>query len=143
MKKPYIKLVIPGNPVAKARPRFYRRGRFVGTYNSQVTDEGKAMLQIQQQYKEMLITEPVEVEIQAFFKRPNYHYGSGRNRLRLKSSAPPYCLKNKDVDNLAKFYLDCMNDVVWQDDSQVVRLTVEKAWAEDREPKTIIKIKLL
>src|SRR5574343_290673 len=36
-----ITLTIPGNPIAKKRPRFVRRGKFVGTYNCQETEEGR------------------------------------------------------------------------------------------------------
>jgi Holliday junction resolvase RusA-like endonuclease len=41
-----------------------------------------------------------------------------------------------DVDNLAKFVNDVAQGILWGDDSQVVRLTVEKVWAE--EDKTTI-----
>lgn len=41
-----------------------------------------------------------------------------------------------DVDNLAKFVNDAAQGILWRDDSQVVRLTVEKVWAE--EDKTTI-----
>jgi len=41
-----------------------------------------------------------------------------------------------DVDNLAKFVNDAAQGILWCDDSQVVRLTVEKVWAE--EDKTTI-----
>lgn len=41
-----------------------------------------------------------------------------------------------DVDNLAKFVNDASQGILWRDDSQVVRLTVEKVWAE--EDKTTI-----
>ena len=37
----YIK--VPGNPIAKNRPRFARRGKYVTTYSDQQTEEGKAL----------------------------------------------------------------------------------------------------
>ena len=36
-----IKITIPGKPIAKARPRFYRRGKGVGVYSDQTTEEGR------------------------------------------------------------------------------------------------------
>ena len=39
MKEIYLE--IPGKPVAKQRPRFYRKGNFVGTYKDQETEEGR------------------------------------------------------------------------------------------------------
>ena len=38
-----------------------------------------------------------------------------------------------DVDNLAKFVLDAMNGVFFDDDSQIVELTVRKCYADEHE----------
>ncbi len=55
-----IELRIPGKPIAKARPRFYRRGKHVGTYNSQETEEGKFILEVKSQMNgHELITGPI------------------------------------------------------------------------------------
>ena len=35
-----------------------------------------------------------------------------------------------DCDNLCKYYLDCMNGVLFSDDKKVVKLNCEKKWAE-------------
>jgi Holliday junction resolvase RusA-like endonuclease len=39
-----------------------------------------------------------------------------------------------DADNYAKLLLDALNGVVWRDDSQVVRLFVEKAYCTTERP---------
>ena len=41
-----IKIIVPGEPIAKARPKFARRGKFVQTYNIQETEEGKFIAQV-------------------------------------------------------------------------------------------------
>ena len=38
--------------------------------------------------------------------------------------------KRPDVDNLAKSVLDALNGVAWEDDSQIVRLSVSKQYRE-------------
>lgn len=43
-----------------------------------------------------------------------------------------------DVDNIAKFYLDAGNGILWCDDDQVVKLSVTKQF--DDVPRTIIKV---
>lgn len=43
-----------------------------------------------------------------------------------------------DADNLAKFYLDCINDIFWSDDKRVNELHVKKKYSE--KPRTIIEI---
>jgi phage terminase large subunit GpA-like protein len=36
-----INITIPGPPIAKKRPKFARRGKFVTTYNPQDSEEGR------------------------------------------------------------------------------------------------------
>jgi Holliday junction resolvase RusA-like endonuclease len=49
----------------------------------------------------------------------------------------PHIIK-PDCDNLAKFTLDVMSDIVYADDSCVFDLKINKTYSD--EPKTIIKI---
>jgi len=46
-----------------------------------------------------------------------------------------------DLDNLAKFVNDVANGILWQDDAQIARLSLEKVWAE--EDKTVIDFEIL
>jgi len=47
-----------------------------------------------------------------------------------------------DVDNLAKSLIDGLNGIVWHDDRQVVKLSIEKVYVDDaREQKAVIEIK--
>lgn len=133
-------ILIEGEPIAQARPRFYRRGKHVGAYNPQETEAGKWLLMAKSQIKEKL-TGPLDVLIVATFKRPDSHYGSGKNRMILKNSAPRHCTNKKDADNLAKFVLDCLNGHAWDDDRQIVSLNVIKRWAQNWEGgKTTVSI---
>lgn len=43
-----------------------------------------------------------------------------------------------DVDNLAKFILDCGKGVLWEDDSQIVSLSASKYYSD--EPRTLMRI---
>jgi len=128
-----MKIVINGTPIAQARPRFYRRGKFIGTYNSQETEAGKWLLLASQQITEKLIG-PLEMKCNFYFPRPKNHYGTGRNSGKLKASAPLAHTKKPDIDNLVKFALDCLNGVAWNDDSQVVKIRAMKGYG--RTPRT-------
>jgi len=136
-----MEIVIPGTPVSKKRPRFYRRGKFVGTYNDQETEEGKALLLAMDQITEKY-SGPVTVYMHFFFVRPKTHYGTGKNSDKLKPSAPDYCTNSKDLDNLVKFYLDIFNGVAFDDDRQVYALTATKSWSVTK-PETIIIIEAI
>lgn len=70
-----------------------------------------------------------------YIERPKSHYRTGKNAHLLKESAPytPTHQRSGDADNFAKAVLDEMNGLVFADDAQVVRLTVEKAYATEPE----------
>jgi Holliday junction resolvase RusA-like endonuclease len=75
-----------------------------------------------------LIRGPVEVRLTFCFARPKSHYGSGRNALRVKESAPQEMITTPDIDKLARAALDALTGVVIADDSQVVSLILRKRY---------------
>ena len=133
----YIK--IPGNPIAKKRPRFARRGKFVTTYSDQQTEEGKALAIIMGQVEGRL-RGPVSVSFVFQLQRPKGHYGSGKNSGKLKESAPKHPISKPDIDNYVKFYMDVLNDCAWVDDCQVFQLSAVKLYSDNCEPLTSIVI---
>ena len=136
-----IALVIPGKPIAKKRPRFARRGKFVTTYNDQETEEGRFLFEVQQQYKGEPLKGAIEVYLGFTLQRPKSHYRTGRNSALLKESAPDHPTGTPDCDNLVKFVFDCLNQCVWVDDAQVFSMMVNKRYADrDETPKTTLFI---
>ncbi|MCK4525918.1 RusA family crossover junction endodeoxyribonuclease [candidate division WOR-3 bacterium] len=130
--------IIPGNPIAKKRPRFARRGKFVTTYNDQETEEGRFLWEIKQQIKRSPIKGPIKISCIFYMPRPKSHYGTGKNAGKLKLNAPALHTKKSDLDNLEKFVYDCLNHVVWKDDSQIVESIAKKLYSD--KPRTEIKI---
>ena len=57
----------------------------------------------------------------------------------MKKTAPVYHTKRPDVDNFVEFYMDCMNKLVYLDDSQVIELSATKEY-DDKESYTEIII---
>ena len=131
-----ISITIPGKPIAKNRPRFARRGKFTTTYSDQETEEGLVILELQK-VKERL-TGPLALEIWFHIKRPKGHFGTGKNAGVLKPSAPKYPNKKPDIDNMLKFYMDCMNTVIFHDDSAIITVNAHKRYSKD--PRTEINI---
>ena len=132
-----MKIIIPGNPIAKKRPRFTRRGKFVTTYNCQETEESRWLYEAQKQIKDQKLEGAIGIEFKFFFQRPNSHYGTGKNKGKIKANAPILHTKKPDIDNCIKFCLDCLNSV-WRDDSAVWCLRAEKTY--DDNPRTEINI---
>ena len=50
-----------------------------------------------------------------------------------------YKLTKPDIDNYIKFYMDCFNDKIWEDDSQVINISSSKRYSNS-EPKTEVHI---
>lgn len=130
-----ITFTVQGEPVPQPRPRVSTRGGFarayvpakhpVHAYRKQIALEAmRAGLKPQ--------GEPVEVFIEATFKRPKSHL----TKKGVKATAPK--LPRPDVDNIAKAILDSLQDVMG-DDTNVKRLTVEKAFGDDS--LTIVSVK--
>ena len=137
-----LELTIPGKPIAKKRPRFFRRGKFVGTYNDQQTEEGKFRLEIFRQLPEGWIAtkDRIKVTTRFYMKRPKNHYGTGKNSFTLKAHAPLEHLSKPDLDNLQKMVYDCLNQLVWVDDSQVCEESARKEYSEN--PRTEITVEI-
>ena len=128
-------IVIEGTPIAKMRVGQSGRIRF----NPQKAIEQKMKGVIKSQMAgKGLFTGPVKVHIMALFPRPKKHLGTGKNRGMIKNRAPRFYTIKPDCDNLAKFYCDVMNGIVYEDDKQVVSLSVMKEYGHDA--RTIIQI---
>ena len=131
-----IYIEIHGVPIAKKRPRFARRGKFVTTYNDQETEEGKFILDLRQQFKGISPLE-VPLKLQAEFHMPIPKSTSKKKTEMMLSHAICHT-KKPDLDNLIKFVKDCCNGEIWKDDSQVCSIQADKYYSHT--PKTRIWI---
>jgi Holliday junction resolvase RusA-like endonuclease len=125
-----VTLTIMGCPKPQGRPR----KSFMGGVFSPTTEHKERVvaaahkLHLEGHYFE----QPVEVIITYYFKRPNSHYGTGKNSGKLKSSAPEYHGKRPDLDNLNKAILDAIGDGnLWKDDSLVFSLRSSKWYSRE------------
>jgi Holliday junction resolvase RusA-like endonuclease len=119
-----------GEPVGKGRPRFAKRGNFVSTYTPQKTktyeDEIRMMAKAAMGSSEQLET-PVTVAIYIRVGIPT-SFSKQKRKDALANILKP--TKKPDIDNIAKCFLDAMNDIVYLDDKQVVNLHITKVYAE-------------
>ncbi len=132
-----IHLDIPGKPIAQNRPRFFRRGSFVGTYNDQETEEGRWMLEVKSQLPKGFMPISGPVKIKAEFRFP---YPSSFSKREQKQRAWHWNEKKPDLDNLEKFALDCLRNLVIGDDAAVCEMSSAKIYSR-YGPKTIIEVK--
>lgn len=67
---------------------------------------------------------PVRIVVRFHFDRPQKHF----NAKGIKSDAPIMHTNKPDADKLLRALLDSMTGVVFQDDSQVCELAIEKTY---------------
>ena len=136
--------ILFGKPIPKKRPRFTKRGNFVQTYNCQKKDEDNFRRHLKFQFKSDPLSCPLIINFEFVFARPKNHYGTGKNSGKLKATSPEFHAVKPDKDNLEKFALDCMEGVVFNNDSQVFSGATMKRYAlEGEEAQTIITIKTM
>ena len=134
---------IPGKPIAKARPRFFNRGKFMQSYNPQETEEGRFMQHLLHQMENTtMIDTPLSLTMVFTFERPKGHMGTGRNEGLVKDSAPNRHAIKPDLDNLVKFAMDCMTGTVYEDDKQVDWVCARKLYHSTRA-ETRIQVEAL
>lgn len=132
-----IKLVIPGDPIPKARPRFARRGKFVQTYNCQENQERifRDICRLQTAYEP--ISKDISIYLKCRFYMPIPVSWTKKKHEQLKHFGISH-VKKPDVDNMVKFVKDCLNGLVWHDDSQVTSLFAEKEYSYNPRTEIII-----
>jgi len=120
--------MVEGNPIGKGRPKFARRGNFVSTYTPTKTRDYETVIK-EAAKKAMgsneLLETPVTVAIYITVPVPQ-SYSKKRTEACLKDIERP--IKKPDIDNIAKCFLDAMNDIVYKDDTQVLTLHVTKVY---------------
>ena len=134
-----VTYIVYGEPVGKGRPRFARRGNFVSTYSPQKTksyeDEIRMMAKAAMGSNELLDT-PVTVAIYIRVGIPA-SFSKQKRKDALAGIIKP--TKKPDLDNVAKCFLDSMNEIVYLDDKQVVNLHVTKVYAETPAVEVMVK----
>ena len=135
--------IVYGEPVGKGRPRFARRGAFTHAYTPEKTktyeDEIRMMARAAMGASEPLDT-PVTVAIYIRVGIPA-SYSKQKRKDALAGILKP--TKKPDLDNVAKCFLDSMNEIVYLDDKQVINLHVTKVYAETPAVEVMVKEDLI
>jgi len=133
-----VTFIVPGEPVAKGRPRFSTRGGKTRTYTPTKTAEAEWSIRLYAVAafgNQEVFDGPVRVRLVFVLRRPK----------SVSAKKRPWPSVKPDVDNLAKTVLDALSAAVaWIDDSLVCILEVEKMYASlEEEPRTVIHIEEL
>jgi Holliday junction resolvase RusA-like endonuclease len=72
----------------------------------------------------------IAVRLYFYLPRPKGHFGSGKNKDKLKDSSPSRPGVKPDLDKLVRACLDSMTGLCFRDDSQVVTIEACKFYAD-------------
>lgn len=114
---------VEGSPIGKARPRVTYRGAYMpARYRAWLETVKREALAYWSEHSEC-----ADDECAARWYEPSHP----AIVLVLVFYLPDR--RRRDVDNLAGAVMDALNGVLWKDDSQIVRLVVEKSTVEKGE----------
>lgn len=128
-----IRFIIPGEPVAKGRPRVTKWG----TYTPEKTKNYETLVRELYiiQHGQTLLEGELEVKIKAYFTIPK---STSKKKKALMIGKDIRPTKKPDIDNVMKSVTDALNEIAYKDDSQIVSATVSKYYSE--EPRVEVEI---
>jgi len=122
-----ISLVIPGKPLGKQRPRMCRSGRAY-TPTQTVNYETLVRELFAVKYPKFVpMPGAVDVYICAVYSIPK---SVTKKRLVEIEAGRELPTKTPDADNIAKIVTDALNGFAYDDDKQIVNLTVRKYYGD-------------
>lgn len=116
-------------PIPQLRPRTSARGGHVRVYDPPKVKQFKSILHnlVTEQYKKDPLTGALSVSL-LFYRPVQRSLSNVERQRRLLNQHKP--VVKPDTDNYIKSTLDAMNGVLWEDDSQIVKLKAEKRYGE-------------
>lgn len=144
-----MRIVLPGVPIPKNRPRCWCLKNKPQLYDDQAKQAAAVRHQIRQALECVFASGPeMALELhriaQAESLRVDWYFHmpvarsdpTGARNAKLWNLSPAAI--KPDVDNLIKFYADCANGIVWKDDCMIVEGYYKKVFSET--PRTEIEI---
>ena len=122
-------IVVEGTIRGKQRPQFKKKTGKAFTPNQTINYENW----IKQCYIEQsnkLLQGPIRARIEIYYSVPKSY---SKRKIEAIKDGTDYPMKKPDCDNVAKIVLDSLNKIAYDDDKQVVELTVLKRWTFDNE----------
>lgn len=157
-----VVVVLEGDPRGKGRPRFSMVGGFPRVFTDPETQGYEQLIQeevLRLIGGEVLVHNTHQIKrrtfIEAFQDMGGKPLFSGPVRLEMEIRHPIRVSWNKaktagalnghvaatikpDIDNVLKIWCDAFNGCMWKDDTQVIRCTVDKMFAE--EPSVLVRV---
>ena len=122
-------IIVEGAIRGKQRPMFKTKNGRAFTPNQTINYENW----IKQCYIEQsnkLLQGAIRARIEIYYSVPKSY---SKRKIEAIKYGTDYPMKKPDCDNVVKIVLDSLNKIAYDDDKQVVELTVLKRWTFDNE----------
>lgn len=115
-----VNFFVHGNPVAQGRPRFFRRGSFVGCY-----DPSKS-----KSWKDTIVWQAIENKVPLLDGALDMRLVFSLKRPKSLPKKVIHHVKKPDLDNLTKAVKDALKGIAYKDDSQIISCMALKRYGE-------------
>lgn len=125
-----LAFTIPGNPVAKGRPKLTTIGGMARAYTPAKTRNYEALVRLaakEAMAGRSLLDGPLHLWVSVYLGIPD-SWSKRKKAAALEQLVLP--TKKPDVDNVIKAVSDGMNAVAFTDDSRIVNLTATKRYSD-------------
>lgn len=85
-----------------------------------------------------LMAGPLIAEFTFYLPRPKGHYGSGKNAMQVKASAPAFPETKPDVLKLSRAVEDALTGIIWRDDAQIVSEKIVKRYGAPSRVEIVV-----
>lgn len=136
-----VRFIVPGEPKGKARPRVFtnKEGKSQAvTPQDTLSYENLVRWVFTNTMEARKLQGEIEAKIVAMYPIPKNM--TKKNR-QLIDEGKLHPTKKPDLDNVAKIILDSLNKIAFDDDSQIIRLIVEKHFSD--EPRVEVTLREL
>lgn len=117
---------------------YRKKDLFIHNYDPSSKDKESLRRLLRAEAPDKPLEGPLRVDLFLFYSRPNKHYGTGRNKYKIKDWAPLWKFTKPDRDNADKIVLDALEGDFWRNDALVCAGEITKQYSE--KPRTEIYI---
>ena len=134
-----IMFTVYGEPIAKGRPRFSTRGKFLFAYTPEKTKAYEFEVGMMA-LAAMGGTKPLEGALEAFIY-VTYAVPASYSKKRLEAclSGLEKHIKKPDLDNVIKSVIDGMDKIVFNNDSQITSIHSTKVYGEVAKVEVMVR----
>ena len=125
-----VTFTVPGQPVAKGRPKFARQAGFVRAYTPEKTVAYETLVKLaagEAMAGDPPMQGPLSLMLRLYLAIPKSTTKRDRAAIVAGYFLPT---KKPDIDNVLKAVTDAMNGIVYEDDAQLVTVMVVKQYSD-------------